>query len=209
MVLGVTVADAADGSEVPYVFVAVTVNVYEVPGVSPVTVKVLAVVRVLLIPPAGFDVTVYAVMGEPPVDVGAVNTTVAVVLPVAVEVPIPGAVGRPNVATDEDGEDATEVPYVFVAVTVNVYEVPGVSPLTVMVPAPAWDTVPVKPPGSEVAVYPLIVEPPSYVGVLNATVAVVVPVAVEVPIRGARGTPRAVMFEDNVDDEKVPAPPLA
>ena len=39
--------------------------------------------------------------------------------------------------------------------------------------------------------------------------ALVVPVAVEVPIRGARGTPRAVMFDDDVDDEKVPAPPLA
>ena len=137
MVLGVTVDDAADGSEVPYVFVAVTVNVYEVPGVSPVTVKVPAVVRVLLVPPTGFDVTTYSVMGDPPVSVGAVNATVAVVLFVAVAVPIPGAVGRPNVATGEDGEDATEVPYVFVAVTVNVYEVPGVSPLTVIVPAPA------------------------------------------------------------------------
>ena len=61
-----------------------------------------------------------------------------------------------------------------------------------------------KPLGSEVAVYPLIVEPPLYVGVLNATVAVVVPVAVGVPIRGDLGTPSAKMS----DDEKVPAPPL-
>ena len=61
-----------------------------------------------------------------------------------------------------------------------------------------------KPLGSEVAVCPLIVEPPLYVGVLNATVAVVVPVAVGVPIRGDLGTPSAKMF----DDEKVPAPPL-
>ena len=131
-----TDADGSDGSEVPYVFFAVTVNVYEVPAVRPSTVTVPAVVAVLVMVP-DTDATVYCVMSEPPVNVGAVNVTVAVVLFVAVAVPIPGAVGRPNVATGADGEDATEVPYVFVAVTVNVYEVPGVSPLTVIVPAPA------------------------------------------------------------------------
>ena len=109
MVLGVTVADAADGSEVPYVFVAVTVNVYEVPGVSPVTVKVPAVVRVLLLPPAGFDVTVYAVMGEPPSDVGAVNVTVAVVLPVAVGVTMTGARGTPRAKMSDDDVDDEKV----------------------------------------------------------------------------------------------------
>lgn len=110
MVLGVTVADAADGSEVPYVFVAVTVNVYEVPGVSPVTVKVPAVVRVLPLPPAGFDVTVYAVMGEPPSDVGAVNVTVAVVLPVAVGVTMTGARGTPRAKMSDDNVDDEKVP---------------------------------------------------------------------------------------------------
>ena len=40
--LVVTGADGADGAEVPYMVVAVTVNVYAVPGVSPVTVKVPA-----------------------------------------------------------------------------------------------------------------------------------------------------------------------
>jgi hypothetical protein len=38
---------------------------------------------------------------------GAVNATVAVVRLVAVAVPIPGAVGDPNVVTSDDGDDAT------------------------------------------------------------------------------------------------------
>jgi hypothetical protein len=40
--------------------------------------------------------------------------------------------------TEFEGADSNEVsPSVFVAVTVNVYEVPDVSPMTVMVPEPA------------------------------------------------------------------------
>jgi hypothetical protein len=58
------------------------------------------------------------------------------------------------VVTGADGADASEVPTVFVAVTVNVYAVPPVSPVTVTVPALALapDTVPVFPPGLDVAV---------------------------------------------------------
>jgi hypothetical protein len=56
------------------------------------------------------------------------------------------------VVTGADGADAPEVPTVFVAVTVNVYAVPPVSPVTVTVPALAPDTVPVFPPGFDVAV---------------------------------------------------------
>ena len=40
---------------------------------------------------------------------------------------------------EDDGEDALDVPYTFVAVTVNVYDVPPVNPLTVIgdvVPVP-------------------------------------------------------------------------
>jgi len=47
-------------------------------------------------------------------------------------------------------EDAGEVPAAFVAVTVNVYAVPLVSPVTVPVVAPAVDTV--APPGDAVTV---------------------------------------------------------
>jgi hypothetical protein len=43
--------------------------------------------------PLGLDVAVYDVIGEPPLFAGAVYETVAVVDPVAVAVPIVGALG--------------------------------------------------------------------------------------------------------------------
>jgi hypothetical protein len=66
-----------------------------------------------------------------------------------------------------------------------VYAVPVVNPLTVM---GELEPVPVKLPGEEIAVYPVIALPPSDAGAVNATVAVVGPVAVAVPIVGAPGT---------------------
>jgi len=53
---GVTAFDAADGAPVPTEFVAVTVKVYDVPFVRPVTVSGLAL-PVSVFPP-GFEVTV-------------------------------------------------------------------------------------------------------------------------------------------------------
>jgi hypothetical protein len=50
----------------------------------------------------------------------------------------------------------------------------------------------VTPPGEDVAVYDKIVAPPSEPGAVKATVAVVDPVAVAVPIVGAPGTVRGV-----------------
>jgi hypothetical protein len=47
---------------------------------------------------------------------------------------------------------AALVPAELVAVTVNVYEVVGAKPETVMVPEPAWLSVPVIPLGEDVAV---------------------------------------------------------
>jgi hypothetical protein len=44
------------------------------------------------------------------------------------------------------------VPTEFVAATVKVYAVPEVNPVTVIVPDPALTSVPVRPPGLEVAV---------------------------------------------------------
>jgi hypothetical protein len=58
--------------------------------------------------------------------------------------------------------------------------------------------VPVIPPGEDVAVYNVIVAPPLLAGAVYATVAVVDPVAVAVPIVGAPGTiaaTAAVLFE--------------
>jgi hypothetical protein len=45
-----------------------------------------------------------------------------------------------------------EFPTAFVAKTVNVYDVPAVSPDTVIVPEPACDNVPVMLPGEDTAV---------------------------------------------------------
>jgi hypothetical protein len=57
---GVTEFDADDAADVPWLFVAVTVNVYAVPDVKPVTVIALlhvAEVNVPVLPP-GLDVAV-------------------------------------------------------------------------------------------------------------------------------------------------------
>jgi hypothetical protein len=64
----VTRFDALDGAEVPVALVAVTVNVYDVPLVRPVTVAVVEPLVVAVFPP-GLDVTVYLVMVEPPLSV--------------------------------------------------------------------------------------------------------------------------------------------
>jgi len=95
--LGVTEFEAADAGLVPIAFVAVTVKVYAVPLVKPVTVMGLVVPVAVKLP--GFDVTVNTVIALPPVLVGAVNDTVASPFP-AVAVPIVGASGAVTGATD-------------------------------------------------------------------------------------------------------------
>ncbi|MOA19955.1 hypothetical protein D3C78_1403670 [compost metagenome] len=71
---GVTAADAVDAAESPTALVAVTVNVYAVPFVNPVTVIGL-LEPVAVWPPE--DVTVYCVIALPPLSDGAVNVIVA------------------------------------------------------------------------------------------------------------------------------------
>ncbi len=118
---------------------------------------------------------------------------------------IVGAEGTANVVIEFEAADATDVPALFVAVTVNVYAVPVVNPFTVIVPEPAWIIVPVTPPGEDVAVYDKIVAPPSEPGAVKPTVAVVDPVAVATPIVGAPGTVRGVTAAETVEDGPVPA----
>ena len=74
-VAGVTAALAVDAAEVPTILVAVTVNVYEVPLVSPVIVALVAPVVVTVLPP-GIAVTVYPVTQDQP-SAGAVQDTPA------------------------------------------------------------------------------------------------------------------------------------
>jgi len=54
--------------------------------------------------------------------------------------------------TEPEALDAPDVPIPFVAVTVKVYAVDVVSPVTVIVPLPDWVTIAVTDPGFEVAV---------------------------------------------------------
>jgi len=84
-----------------------------------------------------------------------------------------------------DAAEAGLVPTRFVAVTVKVYGVPLLSPVTGVVVAPVVDAV--KEPGLEVTVYPVIDAPPSETGALHVTVAWVLP-AVASAFVGAPGT---------------------
>ena len=84
-----------------------------------------------------------------PLSAGAVKGTVTDVAEAIGGVPIVGAPGATAETVDAEALDGSDVPALFVAVTVNVYEVPAVRPETVIgeeVP------VPVNPPGLEVTV---------------------------------------------------------
>jgi hypothetical protein len=69
-------------------------------------------------------------MADPPLLTGAVKLTVAPPFP-AVAVPMAGAPGTVAAVTLLEAADAAPVPTLLVAVTVKVYGVPFVSPLTV------------------------------------------------------------------------------
>ena len=66
---------AVEESPPPALLVAVTVNVYAVPLVSPVTVQGELAQSCVMLP--GLAVTVYLVMVAPPLHAGGVNVTVA------------------------------------------------------------------------------------------------------------------------------------
>jgi hypothetical protein len=104
-------------------------------------------------------------MGEPPVEAGGVNATVACALP-AIAVPIVGGPGTAPGVTLLEGAEAGPIPMALAAATVNVYAVPLVSPLTMMGEAGA---VAVMPPGEDVTMYDVIGAPPFEAGGVNAT----------------------------------------
>ena len=145
-VAGTTAPDAVDAEPVPAAFVAVTVNVYEVPFVRPVTVQL--VVAVVQVSDPGEDVTVYPVIALPPLLEGAVQETATWVDPNTPDTPV-GAPGTVAGTTADDAEDAAPAPALFVAATVNVYDVPFVRPVTVH---EVVAVVQVKKPGEEVTV---------------------------------------------------------
>jgi hypothetical protein len=115
---GTTAAEADEAAPVPDAFVAVTVNVYEVPFVRPVTVH--DVVAVVHVNEPGEDVTVYELIEAPPLLTGEVHDTTDEAF--AFEVPDTevGAPGTVDGVTAADTAEATPVPLAFVAVTLNV-----------------------------------------------------------------------------------------
>ena len=81
----------------------------------------------------------YPVISEPPVFAGAAHDTTALVLPATALTPV-GTPGTVTGVTAVEESDAADVPDALDAVTVNVYAVPLVKPVTVAdVPVP--DTV--------------------------------------------------------------------
>jgi len=141
--------------------VAVTVNVYSVLDVKPVTVNVVPLC-VYDPPPLKTYAIVFA---EPPR--GAVNVTVAVVVLVALATTFVGAAIYVCIAV----ADAFVELVLVVAITLNVYAVLAINPVTVyVVPVSEYDPPPLK---SYAMVF---AEPPS--GATNVTVAVVALVAV-------------------------------
>jgi hypothetical protein len=114
---GVTLFEAADAALVPRPFVVVTVNVYAVPSVSPVTVTAHVVAEACA--PPGDAVTVYDVIVAPPLLAGGVQLTVACWSPATAVIPVGGADGPVGV-TAGDAAEAGPVLTWFAAVTVNV-----------------------------------------------------------------------------------------
>jgi len=74
---GVTALEVGDATLVRALLDAVTENVYAIPFVSPVTVAVSAPLAQVAVRPPGFAVTVYALIGELPLEAGAVQLTIA------------------------------------------------------------------------------------------------------------------------------------
>jgi hypothetical protein len=70
--------------------------------------------------PPGFEVTVYAVIDEPPLLVGAVHDTSDEPFAAAVADTPDGALGTPRGIAPIDARDATDEPDAFDATTVNV-----------------------------------------------------------------------------------------
>ena len=145
---GVTAALANDAREVPTELVAVTVNMYAMPLVRPVTVAEVAP-DVVAVAPSGDAVTVYPVIGKPPLLAGAVHDTTATPFP-AEAVTAVGTPGTVLGVTAALADDAREVPPALAAVTVNVYAIPLSRPETVAEVAP--DVVAVAPPRDAVTV---------------------------------------------------------
>jgi hypothetical protein len=158
-----TTAEALLAGPVPTALVAVAVNVYAVPLLSPVTTRGL--LDPVAVAPPGEAVTVYPVMAAPPVLDGAVKLTDTWPSP-RTPLTLVGAPGTVAGVTAEDAALAGPVPTALVAVAVNVYAVPLLSPVTT---SGLLDPVAAAPPGDAVTVYPVMAAPPVLDGAVKLT----------------------------------------
>lgn len=90
---GVTAADGVEFEELPTEFLATAVNVYAVPLVNPVISHPVLGFVVVQVSPPGEEVTMYSVIADPPLSVGAVKVIVAFPGALEVEVTPVGATG--------------------------------------------------------------------------------------------------------------------
>ena len=152
---GVTALDDADDPDVPPAFDAVALNVYDVPYVKPVTVHSPDEPVTVHVREPGVEVIRYDV-GVPPGPAATVTTADASLISALGAGGVPGTAGCG--VTGSEAEEAADVPPPFVAVALNVYDVPFVKPVTVQLPeAPV--TVHVKEPGVDVTRYDTGVPP--------------------------------------------------
>ena len=110
-------------------FIALAVNVYEVPFVSPEILQLVAGAIAVQVAPL-LAVIKYEVIGLPPSSAGGLQETTVDVSPArtANEVGAPGA--EAGVA-DADVDEYADSPIAFTAATVNEYEPPFVRPVIV------------------------------------------------------------------------------
>jgi len=200
-VAGVTEAEAVEDKESPREFIAITVNVRAVPLVRLLKLAVNTFPTVTAVPVDG--VTLYPVIAEP-FEAGAVQVTVADALPATAETPV-GAPGTVDGITAADAEEAVEGPRAFLATTVNVVEVPLVSP--VMLAVRTLPTV-TGLPTDGVTVYSVITEPPFEAGAVHDTVADALPATAETPV-GTPGTVAGVTAAEAAEGRELPAEVVA
>src|SRR5207245_2676375 len=120
-VAGVMLLEGAEATPEPFTLPAVTVTVYAVPFVRPVTADVVvAALRWVAVTPRGDEVTADEVIGLPPLEAGAVQLTVASALPAAAVTPVgaPGTVAEG--VTAFDAAEAGPAPTLLAAVTEKV-----------------------------------------------------------------------------------------
>ena len=110
---------ASEAGESPFKFVAFTLKVYAVPLVRPVTSQLVAGAVATQVFPPGLEVTVYFVIGAPPLSAGAVQLTVLLATPASAVTSV-GAFGSVDGLAEALEAEAFESPISLVAFTLKV-----------------------------------------------------------------------------------------